>query len=207
VPEITKPQLAVYAVAAVVIGLLGARYLAHGGGASAGAAPAANGPGRSSPASGVTLRSAGSQPAVVDVTGAVRRPGVVRVHAGARVLEAVRRAGGATPGADLSGVNLAAKVADGAQIVVPRRGQAAAVAGGAAAGTGATAGGLPAAPVNLNTATAAQLDELDGVGPATAQRIVQYRQQHGGFGSVNELDQVPGIGAKKLADLRTKVTV
>jgi competence protein ComEA len=203
--EISKRQLAIYAVMAVVVGLLGARYLGHAGAkAASSTAPAAGGSSRAAPG-GVSVSPAAPAAPVVDVTGAVRRPGVVRLRPGARVQEAVRRAGGATPSADLAGVNLAAKVADGAQVVVPRRGQA--LASAPAAAGGGLAGAPPTQPVNLNTATADQLDQLDGVGPATAQKIVEYRAAHGGFGSIDQLDQIPGIGAKKLAALRTKVTV
>jgi competence protein ComEA len=149
----------------------------------------------------VKVRTAG-EAAVVDVSGAVRRPGVYRLPPGARVQDALRRAGGARHGADLQAVNLAAKVADGVQIVIPRRGGS-----GSSAPAGPTAAGAPAGPVNLNTATAEQLDTLDGVGPATAAKILAFRQQHGGFSSVSQLDQIPGIGPKKLAALRGKVTV
>ncbi|HMI28086.1 MAG TPA: helix-hairpin-helix domain-containing protein [Gaiellaceae bacterium] len=136
---------------------------------------------------------------VVDVAGAVRRPGLYRVPNGARVADAVRRAGGATPKAQLELVNLAARVADGEQIVVPRRGAVVAVAAG---GGGAAA---PTGPVHLNSATLEQLDALPGVGPVTAQKILDYRQQHGGFGSIDELDAVSGIGPARLADLRSLV--
>jgi competence protein ComEA len=139
---------------------------------------------------------------VVQVAGEVRRPGVYRLRSSERVDDAVRMAGGATSRADLSGVNLAAKVEDGRQVIVPRRGQAAASAATAAAVTGPGAGGPAGAPLNLNTATAEQLDQLDGVGPATARKIIAYRQQHGGFRSVSELDQVPGIGPKRMAALK-----
>lgn len=203
--EISRPQLALYAAVAVVIGLLGARYLAHGGGAASPAAgtaatAAATTAHRTVPGE-LNVGASAGQPAVVDVTGAVRHPGVFRLRAGARVQDAVRRAGGATPGADLSAVNLAAKVSDGAQILVPAR-------GAASAASASPDGAVPLAqPVNLNTASVEQLDALDGVGPTTAKKIVLYRQQHGGFGSVGELDRIPGIGAKKIADLRTKVRV
>ena len=136
----------------------------------------------------------------VDVVGAVRRPGLYRVPDGARVADAVRRAGGPTPKAQLDLVNLAARVADGEQVVVPRRGVVGAVAPGGGGGSAA-----PAGPVHLNSATLEQLDALPGVGPVTAQKIVAYRQQHGGFGSVDELDAVPGIGPARLADLRNLV--
>jgi competence protein ComEA len=150
--------------------------------------------------------SSPSRAPVVHVAGAVRHPGVYRLSAGARVQDAVRRAGGPTGKADVNAINLAAVVQDGVQVVVPARGPAGAVAtpiaGDASAGVAA-----PAAPVNLNTATAEQLDTLDGVGPATAQKILDYRQQHGGFRTVEDLAQVPGIGPKKLAALRSKVQV
>ena len=131
----------------------------------------------------------------VDVVGAVRRPGLYRLREGARVADAVQRAGGPSRKAQLELVNLAALVADGEQVAVPRRG-AAVVAGGAAGGDAASG------PVHLNSATVEQLDTLPGVGPVTAEKIVTYRQSHGGFGSVDELDAVPGIGPARLADLR-----
>ncbi len=155
----------------------------------------------------------------------MHRPGLYRLPAGSRVDDALRRAGGAGRTADLTAVNLAAKLEDGRQILVPRRAPAAAGGGGAAgsasgggsvapaggAAPGATAGGgagtAPAAPVNLNTATLEQLDTLDGVGPGIAQRIIDYREQHGGFRRVEELGEVPGIGDKRLATLTPLVTV
>jgi len=208
VPAISRPQLAVYAAAAVAILLLGARYLA-----SAPAGAGAGKPERAAPrstAGTVRVEAAGGDTAVVQVAGAVRRPGVYRLRADRRVDDAVREAGGATPRADLACVNLAAKVSDGQQVVVPVAG-AAGTAGSASAGPAAGASGAPgAAPgqkLNLNAATPDQLDQLDGVGPATAQKIVAYRQAHGGFRSVTELDQVPGIGEKKLAALKDRVRV
>jgi competence protein ComEA len=142
----------------------------------------------------------------VHVAGAVRRPGVYVLHGGARVQDAVRRAGGPTRKADVNAINLAALLQDGVQVVVPVRLSAvaaAAVAGGATAAAGP--GAVPSAPINLNTATAEQLDTLDGVGPATAQKILDYRSQHGGFRSIEDLGQVSGIGPKRLAALRGKV--
>jgi competence protein ComEA len=134
----------------------------------------------------------------VDVVGAVRRPGLYRVRTGARVADAVERAGGPTRKADLELINLAALVADGEQVAVPRR-------GAAVASAGASSGAAPTGPVHLNSATLEQLDALPGVGPVTAQKIVDYRTQHGGFGSVDELDAVAGIGPARLADLRPLV--
>jgi competence protein ComEA len=133
---------------------------------------------------------------VVDVVGAVRDPGLYRLPQGSRIADALARAGGATRKADLDLVNLAAPLADGSQIVVPSRSAA------AAAGSGPSS---PAGPVHLNTATEADLDALPGVGPVTAQKILDYRQQHGAFGNVDELDAIPGIGPKRLDQLRELV--
>ncbi len=134
----------------------------------------------------------------VHVAGAVRRPGLVRVPAGARVAEAVLRAGGPGRKADLTGVNLAAEVEDGQQVVVP-------VAGAVPAATpgepGATAGRAAVKP-SLGNATVEQLDEIDGIGPTLAERIVEYRTENGGFSSVDELQDVDGIGEKRLETLR-----
>ena len=139
---------------------------------------------------------------IVHVAGAVRDPGVYRMRADARVDDAVGRAGGATNRADLSQVNLAAKVEDGRQVLVPERPRAAAPGSAPAA-----APTQPDVPLNLNTATLEQLDELDGIGPTTAQSILDYREENGGFGSVEELGQVPGIGDVRLASLREQVRV
>ncbi|WP_246281732.1 ComEA family DNA-binding protein [Fodinicola acaciae] len=138
--------------------------------------------------------AATAQLVVVAVAGKVRRPGLVRLPAGSRVADAVAAAGGALPGTDLTSVNLARKLVDGEQIIV---------------GTPtAAAGAAPkVGPVNLNTATAEQLDALPGVGPVLAKRIVDYRAQHGPFGSVEQLREVSGIGAAKFASLRGQVTV
>jgi competence protein ComEA len=209
VPEIPRSQLAAYVALAVVIGLLGARYVrASGGsgGAAAGAGPASFAttatPASGSGGSGAVAFAPGGRSAVVHVAGAVRRPGVYELEAGARVQDAIRRAGGARARADLDAVNLAARLADGQQIVVPLR--AAGPAGGVAAAA-AVPGEAPSAPVSLGSATAEQLQTLDGVGPATAQKIIAYRQEHGGFRSVDDLANVPGIGPKKLAAMKPHV--
>jgi competence protein ComEA len=132
---------------------------------------------------------------VVHVVGAVRRPGLYRLEEGSRVADAVARAGGTTGKAQLELVNLAAPVADGQQIVVPHRGSAVSPA---PAGNGTA----PSGPVQLSTATLEQLDALPGIGPVTAQKILDYRQQHGSFGSVDELDAISGIGPARLEQLR-----
>ena len=195
---VSRPQLAVYAAAAIAIALVGARHLRASQADGPGGKTAAPRPVRVEPAGAATAW------AVVQVVGAVRRPGVYRVRSGGRVNDAVRRAGGPTGRADLAGINLAAKVSDGQQVIVPVRGAAGAAADGAGPGAAAAA---PGQPLNLNTATVEQLDQLDGVGPATAQKIIEYRRQHGGFRSVEELDEVPGIGEKKFAALKGKVRV
>ena len=138
---------------------------------------------------------------VVHVVGAVRRPGLYRLTDGARIADALRRAGGATRRADLSLVNLAAPVSDGTQVVVPRR--APPVPEGAVEGSPGAAS--TSGPVHLNTATIEQLDELPGVGPVTAQKIIDYREQHGAFSSVDDLDAIPGIGPARLEQLRELV--
>jgi competence protein ComEA len=143
---------------------------------------------------------------VVDVGGKVRHPGVVSLPAGARVIDAIKAAGGARPGAKTGTLNLARKVVDGEQILVGVDATPVpAVPPTAPAGPpGAPA---PGAPIDLNTATATQLDQLPGVGPVLAQRIVDYRTQHGGFRSTDELRQVSGIGDAKFADLKNLVRV
>jgi competence protein ComEA len=145
------------------------------------------------------LRAEPAPRSIVHVVGAVRRPGLYRLASGARIADALRRAGGATRKADLSLVNLAAPVSDGTQVVVPRRIPAAAAA---SSGPGEAA---PGGPVHLNTATVDQLDELPGVGPVTAQKIVDWREQHGAFSSVDDLDAIPGIGPARLEQLRELV--
>jgi len=135
------------------------------------------------------IRVGPAPPVVVHVVGAVQVPGLYRLARGKRVADAVARAGGATAKADLALINLAATVSDGQQVVVPARappGAAPAAAGG---------------PVHLNSATVEQLDTLPGVGPVTAQKIVDYREKHGAFTSVRELDAIPGIGPARLEQL------
>ncbi|MFI7013227.1 helix-hairpin-helix domain-containing protein [Streptomyces sp. NPDC050164] len=153
--------------------------------------------------------AAGAPEIVVDVGGKVREPGIHRLPAGSRVADALRAAGGVKPGTKTDGLNRARFLVDGEQVIVggpaPPVGTG---AGGTAAGgtAGAAAGGaMPGAPVSLNTATADQLDTLPGVGPVLAQHIIDYRTQHGGFRSVDELREVNGIGDRRFADLRNLV--
>jgi len=208
-PEISRPMLAVYAIAAIAVVALGVRWLGQGGGS----APLTTSARREAPGERVRLGGGAGGPVVVHVAGAVRHPGVYRLSAGSRAIDALRRAGGATASGNPHGVDLAAKLADGVQLVIPVRpgsagaGDGVAPGGGAGGGDRAGAGPSPASgPLSLNSATVEQLDALDGVGPETARKIIAYRVEHGGFGSVDELDRVPGIGAKKLAGLRPQVT-
>jgi len=138
-------------------------------------------------------RAGGTRLIYVHVAGAVRRPGLIRVPPDSRVAAALDRAGGPLRRADLTLVNLAAKVQDGQQIVVPLA---------ARGGAGVAAAGLPGTKIHLSTATAEELDEIDGIGPELAGRIIEYRDAHGGFRSLAELGEVDGIGEKRLATLR-----
>ena len=224
--DLDRPRLALYVALGLAVCFLGARYLRTQAAPAPAGAPVASQPATTTaapPAEAgtptVRLERADGGQVTVHVAGAVRRPGLYRLRAGARVDDALRRAGGPARGADLTAVNLAAKLEDGRQILVPRRtpavasgsgsgGAAGAGPAGAAGGGGAGAGaGAPAAPINLNTATLEQLDTLDGVGPGIAQRILDYREQRGGFRRVEELAEVPGIGDKRLATLTPLVTV
>jgi competence protein ComEA len=147
---------------------------------------------------------------VVDVEGRVRHPGLQKLPPGSRVADAVRAAGGTTAGAVVAGLNLARVLGDGEQILVPGPGDPAPVPGGGGSpvgGGGGSTGGVPAAPIDLNTATADALDALPGVGPVLAGRIVAWRTQHGRFSAVDELAEVPGIGPKALERLRPLVRV
>src|SRR3954468_10707262 len=204
-----KAEVAGYAVAAFVLVLLALRLfqrdaggapvsLETSGGSTKATAPAADQPGT----------HASKSLLVVDVAGEVRRPGVYRVLAGSRADAAVQLAGGVTAHAERAAVNLAMPLHDGQQVVVPRRGAAnlaPAGAGAGGSGAGVSPGAAPAQPISLSTATVEQLDTLDGIGPTLAARIVQYRDAHGGFKSVDELRQVSGIGDKRFAALHKAV--
>jgi competence protein ComEA len=151
---------------------------------------------------------------VVSVAGRVARPGVVRVPDGARVADVLAAVGGAQRGVDLSGLNLARRVVDGEQIAVgvPPAPDAAGQppSGAAGDGPGGTAGpGVagPAAKIDLNTASVAQLDTLPGVGPVTAQHIVDWRSRNGRFVRLEQLREIDGIGERRFQQLRELVTV
>lgn len=142
---------------------------------------------------------------VVDVSGKVRKPGIHRLPAGSRVVDALSAAGGVRPGTNTDGLNRARFLVDGEQVVVGGPAVGGATGAGVGPVGGGAAGGAPAAPISLNTATVEQLDTLPGVGPVLAQHIVDYRTQHGGFRSVDELREVNGIGERRFADLRNLV--
>ncbi len=249
--EISRRQFAVYLVAVVLVVLLGGRALRADEGAGAiGAVPegglsarppdvagAPDGAGAATGASGAgqlgaAELSTADELVLVHVAGAVRRPGVYELAAGARVGDALGKAGGGRSGADLDSLNLAAKVTDGQQVLVARRGRGTATAAGVAGAVAAGAGGPGAVPaagsvgapgagagagagagsstgggptVNVNAADVTQLEALNGVGPAIAAKIVEYRTQNGPFASVDDLAQVAGIGPKKLEAMRAQV--
>jgi competence protein ComEA len=193
VPEVSRTQLFVYAAVAVALLLIGLRALQAGGGEEASFEVASQARGAST---GFSLEAEGED-VVVDVTGAVRRPGVYRLPVGSRVEDAVARAGGAEGHAVLEAINLAARLADGQQVVVPSSEPGATVAAvGAASEDG---------PISLGTATVEQLDTIDGIGPVTAEDIVEFRDERGGLASVEQLDQVSGIGPATMEALRERL--
>ena len=192
-PDLSRSQIAVYGAIAVALLLLGARAIrAEGNSGEVDSSYSSDG------GKQFSFDSSGSAgDVVVDVTGAVARPGVYRLPAGARVTDAVERAGGASGGALLEAINLAARLADGQQVVVPKRGPA----GAPLASSGVGEEG----PISLGTATVEQLDTIDGIGPVTAADIVEFRDEHGGLASVDQLDQVSGIGPATMESLRARL--
>jgi competence protein ComEA len=226
-PELSRIQVAVYGAIAVALLFVGARAVRgeSGGGSDSGyssdysygedtSAPggedeagdeAGGGDGEESFA--VT---GGDTDVVVDVTGAVRTPGVYRLPAGSRVDDAVKRAGGASGRAELDSINLAARLGDGQQVVVPERLPVAGAGGAPGVEAAASAGAADAAvaeegPISLATASAAELDTIDGIGPVTAEDIIGFREEHGGLSSVDQLDQISGIGPATMEALRARL--
>ena len=194
-PEISRRRALAYVGAAVLALVVGGRFVL-GSDAPQPAATAV-------PAAGA-LEAEGSEARklMVHVVGAVRNPGLYELEEGSRVDDAIAKAGGVKGRAALELVNLASPVADGQQVLVPGAGDG---GGGAAAGAGATAAGGAGGRVHLNSATLEELDTLPGIGPVTAQKILDYREENGAFGSVDELDAVPGIGPARMEQLRDLV--
>src|SRR4051794_12456508 len=191
-PELSRSQIAVYGAVAVALLLLGARAIRAEGSDGQASSFSSSGGGE------FTIDSSGSGgDVVVDVTGAVARPGVYRLPAGARVTDAVERAGGASGGGLLGAINPAARPAGGQQVVVPKRAPA-------GAPLAASAGAGEEGPISLGTATVEQLDTIDGIGPVTAQDIIDFRDEHGGLSSIDQLDQVSGIGPATMESLRDR---
>ena len=208
--QLARRQIYAYVALAIVVAALGVRYLALPRTASGGAPPALV-LAAASPSTPAEAGPSALAEVMVYVCGAVRRPGVVRLPAGARVADALDLAGGPTARAELSAVNLAARVGDGQQIVVPERasdGAPGAAAPPAVAGAPTAAAATPGgALVNINTASLTELEALSGVGPSTAQKIIDYRTANGGFTSVEQIMDVPGIGDAKFAAMKDSITI
>jgi competence protein ComEA len=188
VPELSRSQLVVYAAIAVALLLLGARWLRSADQAEAGFG------GVEDSAPSIELERGGGE-LVIHVAGEVADPGVYELPAGSRVTDAVERAGGPTSRAVVDSINLAAKLADGQQVVVPAE-----VGDRAVTGTTAEDG-----PISLGTATVEQLDTIEGIGPVTAADIIGFRDEHGGVGSIDDLDQISGIGPATMEALRDRL--
>jgi competence protein ComEA len=208
-PDLSRTQVVVWGAIAVALLFIGARAVRGESGESGGASTYADYSsgsdeegGEESESEGGTFSVQGSGgDVVVDVTGAVHKPGVYRLPEGSRVDEAVQRAGGATGKAELDSLNLAARLADGQQVVVPERIPGAPPGAPAAAG----AGGEEDGPISLSTATAADLDTIDGIGPVTAEDIIKFREEHGGLSSIDQLDEISGIGPATMEALSERL--
>lgn len=204
--SLSRSQLVVYGAVAVVLLLVGARWIRSGDASGTPAGNVSYGDSGSTTsgsgaAAGFSVDAQGGTDVVVDVTGAVASPGVYRLPAGSRVNDAVQRAGGATSRASVESINLAARLTDGQQVVVPEK----APGSTAAAATSATGSGEQTGPISLGTATVEQLDTVEGIGPVTAQKILEFRDQHGGISSIDQLDQIDGIGPATMQTLRSSL--
>jgi competence protein ComEA len=208
VPSLSRSQLLLYGALGVALLLLGARWIR-----SADASESADGF-TSAPSTATTAGSAGPSGAaggfsagpggedvVVHVAGAVRDSGVYRLPAGSRVTDAIERAGGPTSSADPDALNLAARLGDGQQVIMPSRVKASAPVGGAAEASEVA----PDTPISLGTATIEELDTIEGIGPVTAQDILDFRDANGGVSDIDELDQVSGIGPATMEALRARL--
>jgi competence protein ComEA len=213
--QLSRRHVIAYLALAAVVAAVGVRYLVLDEPTKAGGdeilvlAPVSS-PSVSAGTAG-TGSSGAAPEVVVYVCGAVREPGVIRLPQGSRVADAVQLAGGASGKAEIAAVNLAARVIDGQQIVVPERARAgtSGLLSGAPLGgsAGTTAAATTGSLVNINTASLGELDALQGVGPSTAQKIIDYRTANGGFKTVDEIKNVPGIGDAKFAAMKDSITV
>lgn len=208
--------LAILVVIAAASGLAMASFNSHSGGVSfersdEASASDVRGPGDASPGDDESsAKSSSAAEVYVDVDGAVVRPGVYRLKDGARVSQAIDAAGGLMAEADVTGLNRASKITDGQKIYVPTVGeqQAAAAVGGAESSAATTPGaGSSSGLVNINTASAAELQTLSGIGPSMAQSIIDDRSKNGPFASVDDLMRVSGIGEKKLAKIKDCICI
>ncbi len=204
VQHLSRSQLLVYGAVGVALLLVGARWIRSSGDSAPSQGGVSYSSGTASPGSGsgsgaFDVDPEGGGDVVVDVVGAVGEPGVYRLPGGSRVNDAVQRAGGATAKASVEAINLAARLTDGQQVVVPAK---APTAAGAAppAGTETDTG-----PISLGSATLEQLDTIEGIGPVTAQNILDFRDQHGGISSIDQLDQITGIGPATMEALRARL--
>ena len=194
----SRAQLAVYAALAVVLLLLGARWIRASESEAGESVAFASDPGPAASQEALEFEGAGED-VVVHVAGAVRDPGVYRLPGGSRVTDAIERAGGVAPGGIGDAINLAAPLADGQQIQIPDRSQAPV---GVSAGTGLAADD---GPISLGSATVEQLDTIEGIGPVTAAAILAFRDERGGVASVDELDEISGIGPATMEALRARL--
>jgi competence protein ComEA len=200
--SLSRSQLLVYGAVAVTLLLVGARWIRSTDqpGSAAGGVSFSSAPDPSGSAGGsFGVDAEGGEDVVVYVAGAVREPDVYRLPAGSRVDDAVQRAGGPTARAEVEGINLAARLTDGQQVVMPSR----AAGPGVVAGSGGA--GTMDAPISLGTATVEELDTIEGIGPVTAQKILEFRDQHGGTSSVDQLDEIDGIGPATMDALRGRL--
>src|SRR5919197_6685415 len=205
--SLSRSQLVVYGAVAVVLLLVGARWIRSGDANGTPAGDVSYGDGASAASAsgteaGFSVDAEGGTDVVVDVAGAVAKPGVYRLPAGSRVNDAVQRAGGATARASVESINLAARLTDGQQVVVPEKVKGSSATVASSSGTATTE---PAGPISLGTATVEELDTIEGIGPVTAQKIVEFRDQHGGVSSVDQLDQIDGIGPATMDALRSSL--
>jgi competence protein ComEA len=205
--SLSRSQLIVYGAVAVVLLLVGARWIRSGDaqGEPAGEVTYSDSPASAGGETAGTLAvdAEGGADVVIDVAGAVANPGVYRLPAGSRVNDAVQRAGGATARAEIEALNRAARLTDGQQIIIPDRAESpvGASSGSATAGVSADS----AAPIGIGTASLEELDTIEGIGPVTAQKILDFRDQHGGIASIEQLDEIDGIGPATMDGLRSRL--